>query len=117
MPSLRLFYHPKLPIRSPLCREHHVHCQCGRRSDAFGRHSCPCSKVLQTGRTTGLGGIMVGLKSGSRLIMLTLPLALGGCAGALLVGGLAGVASGGYAAAHERGVGGAASDLQIETTV
>jgi osmotically-inducible protein OsmY len=49
--------------------------------------------------------------------MLTLPLALGGCAGALLVGGLAGVASGGYAAAQERGVGGAASDLQIETTV
>jgi osmotically-inducible protein OsmY len=42
---------------------------------------------------------------------------LGGCAGALLVGGLAGVAGGGYAAAQERGIGGAVSDLQIETNV
>ena len=46
-----------------------------------------------------------------------LPLALSGCAGALLIGGLAGAASGGYAAAQERGIGGAVSDLQIETNV
>jgi osmotically-inducible protein OsmY len=60
---------------------------------------------------------MVGLKLGLCLAMLMLPLALGGCAGALLVGGLAGVAGGGYAAAQERGIGGAVSDLQIETNV
>jgi osmotically-inducible protein OsmY len=60
---------------------------------------------------------MVGLKLGLCLITLTLPLALGGCAGALLVGGLAGLAGGGYAAAQERGVGGAVSDLQIETNI
>ena len=46
-----------------------------------------------------------------------MPLTLGGCAGALLVGGLAGAAGGGYAAAQERGVGGAASDLQVETNI
>src|SRR5438067_586815 len=60
---------------------------------------------------------MVGLKLGLCLITLTLPLAFGGCAGALLVGGLAGVAVGGYAAAQERGVAGAVSDLHIETNV
>src|SRR5438045_233845 len=60
---------------------------------------------------------MIGLKSALCFATLTLPLALGGCAGALLVGGLAGVAGGGYAAAQERGVGGAVSDLQIETNV
>ena len=60
---------------------------------------------------------MVGLKLGLCLAMLMLPLALGGCAGALLVGGLAGVAGGGYAAAQERGIGGAVSDLEIETNV
>ena len=46
-----------------------------------------------------------------------LPLTLGGCAGALLVGALAGAAGGGYAAAQERGVDGAVSDLQIETNL
>ena len=60
---------------------------------------------------------MVGLKLGLCLAMLMLPLALGGCAGALVVGGLAGVAGGGYAAAQERGIGGAVSDLEIETNV
>ena len=60
---------------------------------------------------------MIGLKSALCFATLTLPLALGGCAGALLVGGLAGLAGGGYAAAQERGVGGAVSDLQIETNV
>ena len=46
-----------------------------------------------------------------------LPLTLGGCAGALLVGALAGAAGGGYAAAQERRVEGAVSDLQIETNI
>ena len=64
-----------------------------------------------------VGGIMVRFNSAFCIFALTLPLALGGCAGALLVGGLAGVAGGGYAAAQERGVGGAVSDLQIETNV
>ena len=49
--------------------------------------------------------------------ILGLPLTLGGCAGALLVGALAGAAGGGYAAAQERGVNGAISDLDIETNV
>ena len=60
---------------------------------------------------------MVGLKLGLCLAMLMLPLALGGCAGALLVGALAGAAGGGYAAAQERGVNGAVSDLEIETNL
>jgi osmotically-inducible protein OsmY len=46
-----------------------------------------------------------------------LPLTLDGCAGALLVGALAGAAGGGYAATQERGVNGAVSDLDIETNV
>ena len=60
---------------------------------------------------------MIGVKSGLCAVTLMLPLALGGCAGALLIGGLAGAAGAGYAAAQDRGVGGAASDLQIETNV
>src|SRR5437762_13371119 len=75
------------------------------------------SKAPQNGPTTGARGIMIGLKSALCFATLTLPLALGGCAGALLVGGLAGVAGGGYAAAQERGVGGAGSDLEVETTI
>ena len=35
----------------------------------------------------------------------------------MLVGALAGAAGGGYAAAQERGVDGAVSDLQIETNI
>jgi len=48
---------------------------------------------------------------------LVLPIALSGCAGALIVGGLAAAGTGGYAAGQERGIGGAVSDLQIETDV
>jgi osmotically-inducible protein OsmY len=51
------------------------------------------------------------------LALAGLPLTLGGCAGALLVGALAGAAGGGYAASQERGLGGAASDLQVETNI
>lgn len=49
--------------------------------------------------------------------LVALPLLLDGCAGALLLGGLAGAAGGGYAAAQERGVGGAVSDLQMEAEI
>ena len=48
---------------------------------------------------------------------LALPMALGGCAGALVVGGLAAAAGGGYAAAQERGVNGAADDMTIKTNI
>lgn len=44
-------------------------------------------------------------------------MALGGCAGALVVGGLAAAAGGGYAAAQERGVDGAANDFAIKTDI
>src|SRR5438270_8857145 len=48
---------------------------------------------------------------------VALPLALGGCAGALIVGGLAAAGGGGYAAAQERGVEGAVTDFEIERDV
>src|SRR5207248_3361577 len=83
----------------------------------FCQHSLPVQQSPPKLTNNWARGIMVGLKLGLCLITLTLPLALGGCAGALLVGGLAGVAGDGYAAAQERGVGGAVSDLQIETTI
>ena len=50
-------------------------------------------------------------------LSLALPLALGGCAGALVVGGLAAAAGGGYAAAQERGVDGATGDFAIKTDI
>src|SRR5438477_5860726 len=75
------------------------------------------SKAPQNGPTTGARGIMIGLKSALCFATLTLPLALGGCAGALLVGGLAGLAGGGYAPAQESGVRGARSDLPTQTPI
>ena len=48
---------------------------------------------------------------------LTLPLALGGCVGAVVVGGLAAAAGGGYVAGQERGVDGLASDFAIKTDI
>lgn len=48
---------------------------------------------------------------------VALPVALGGCAGALVVGGLAAAAGGGYAAGQERGINGAASDFTIKTDI
>src|SRR5260370_35063391 len=42
---------------------------------------------------------------------VALPLALGGCAGALVVGGLAAAGGAGYTAAQERGVDGAVDDF------
>ena len=49
--------------------------------------------------------------------ILALPTMLGGCAGALIVGGIAAAGGGGYAAAQERGVGGAVGDLELQTDV
>jgi osmotically-inducible protein OsmY len=49
--------------------------------------------------------------------ILALPMTLGGCAGALVVGGLAAAGGGGYAAAQERGVGGAVGDLALQSDV
>src|SRR4030081_3435046 len=45
------------------------------------------------------------------------PVMLSGCAGALVVGGLAAAGGGGYAAAQERGVGGAVGDFALQTDV
>jgi osmotically-inducible protein OsmY len=46
-----------------------------------------------------------------------LPLALGGCDGGLIIGGLALAAGGGYVAAAERGVDGTATDFSIKTDI
>jgi osmotically-inducible protein OsmY len=51
------------------------------------------------------------------LCLLILPAMLGGCAGVLVVGGLAAAGSGGYAAGQERGVGGAISDFELQTNI
>lgn len=48
--------------------------------------------------------------------VLVLPLSLGGCAGAIVVGGLA-AAGGGYVMGQERGVDGLASDFTITTNI
>jgi osmotically-inducible protein OsmY len=49
--------------------------------------------------------------------VLALPLALGGCAGVLVVGGLGAAAGGGYAAAQERGVNGTVDDIALKTEI
>jgi osmotically-inducible protein OsmY len=46
-----------------------------------------------------------------------LPLALGGCDGGLIIGGLALAAGGGYVAAQERGVDGTATDASIKLDI
>lgn len=46
-----------------------------------------------------------------------LPLALGGCAGALVVGGLAAAGGAGYAAGQERGVNGVTTDIALKTNI
>src|SRR5690349_14369940 len=58
-----------------------------RRFGACGWTVGSFSNALQHDGQNGFGGIMVLLKSGLRVAMLTLPLALGGCAGVLIVGG------------------------------
>src|SRR5205814_1566382 len=65
-------------------------------------------KFLTIGRDQAVGGHMSRLTIMLGIVgIVGLPLTLGGCAGALLVGALAGAAGGGYAAAQERGVNGA----------
>lgn len=49
--------------------------------------------------------------------VVALPLALGGCAGVLVVGGLGAAAGGGYAAAQERGVNGTLDDVNLKNQV
>src|SRR5438105_4816448 len=49
--------------------------------------------------------------------ILMLPMMLGSCAGALIVGGLAAAGGGSYAAAQERGVSGAVGDFALQTGV
>src|SRR6266849_2957082 len=48
---------------------------------------------------------------------VALPLALGGCVGALVVGGLAAAGGAGYTAAQERGVNGAVDDFSLRSDV
>lgn len=49
--------------------------------------------------------------------VLGMPLALGGCIGAVVVGGMAAAAGGGYVAAQERGADGLAGDFAITTNI
>src|SRR5260370_40999357 len=81
----------------------------------------------------GLGGVLRKSDNQSRLchggimsrlpfvlcrgLVMVLPLALGGCAGGLVVGGLAGAAGGGYAAAQERGVDGVVNDWEVQNDI
>jgi osmotically-inducible protein OsmY len=48
-------------------------------------------------------------------VLAGLPVALGGCVGAVVVGGLAAAGGAGYVAGQERGVNGLASDLALKT--
>jgi osmotically-inducible protein OsmY len=49
--------------------------------------------------------------------IVVLPLALGGCAGVLVVGGLGAAAGGGYAAAQERGFNGSIDDFTVKNEI
>src|SRR5579864_7168466 len=65
-----------------------------------------------------MGGCMARLRSALVLAgAMSLPLALGGCAGALVVGGLAAAGGAGYAAGQERGLNVAASDFAVKTDI
>src|SRR5437870_13576003 len=50
------------------------------------------------------------------VVILTLPLALGGCPAAI-VGGLVAAGGAGYAANQERGVGGSVDDFSLKTNI
>lgn len=50
-------------------------------------------------------------------VTIALPLALGGCVGVVVVGGLAAAGGAGYAAGQERGVNGVADDLTVKTDI
>ena len=51
------------------------------------------------------------------VLVMALPMLLGGCVGVLVVGGLAAAGSAGYVAGQERGVDGSASDFAIKTGI
>jgi hypothetical protein len=60
---------------------------------------------------------MSSLRPSMRLaFVLAAPIAVGGCAAAI-VGGIAAAGGAGYAANQERGVGGTANDFKIKTNV
>jgi osmotically-inducible protein OsmY len=64
------------------------------------------------------GGIMLRIDWALRLaIVLAAPLALGGCVGALVVGGMAAAGGAGYEAASERGVNGSYDDYAIKAGI
>ncbi len=64
------------------------------------------------------GGIMLRFRCVLPLACaVALPLALGGCAGVLVAGGLAAAAGGGYAAGQERGLNGAVDDFALKTDI
>jgi osmotically-inducible protein OsmY len=77
-------------------------------------------KISQCDNTVA-EGIMAGFHSipalACAIVLLALPLALGGCVGVAVVGGLGAAAGGGYAAAQERGIPGAADDFAIKTAI
>src|SRR5882762_11223261 len=98
----------------PVCRSQQ---SSGHHTGGWGSQRAPSPrprKFPQLDRHRVPGGIMSRLTC---VVCLVLPIALSGCAGALIVGGLAAAGTGGYAAGQERGIGGAVSDLQIETDV
>jgi osmotically-inducible protein OsmY len=65
-----------------------------------------------------MGENMARLRSAAALIFaVAVPLALGGCAGALVVGGLAAAGGAGYAAGQERGVNGVANDVELKSDI
>lgn len=55
--------------------------------------------------------------AGLAAIVLLLPLALGGCAGVLVLGGLGAAAGGGYTAGQERGISGSIDDISLKNDV
>src|SRR5439155_9255771 len=83
-----------------------------------GCRSCGPRRKLHNAPGLCRGGNMSRLNSILCVIcIMALPMMLGGCAGALIVGGLAAAGGSGYAAAQERGVGGAVGDLDIQTDI
>src|SRR5260370_1104586 len=64
------------------------------------------------GATMSRLSMVVGLS-----FVLVLPLALGGCVGVVIAGGVAAAGGAGYSAAQERGVSTSATDFTLETDI
>jgi osmotically-inducible protein OsmY len=75
--------------------------------------------VENAGSLLPVGGNMARLRRdlSLALALAVLPVALGGCVGALVVGGLAAASGAGYMAGQERGVNGLASDVALKTDI